>query len=64
MTDNAQKVIDFMRSNPDGKKSFQHLDLKPLNLSDKAMESSLEELERNNLIEYHTEWIVPTIKLL
>ena len=64
MTANAQRVIDFMRSNPDGKKSFRHLDLKPLNLSDKAIESALEELESNNLIEYHTEWIVPSIKLL
>lgn len=64
MSNDAQKVIDFMRSNPDGKRSFQHLDLKPLNLSDKAIESALEELTNNNLIEYHTEWIVPTIKLL
>lgn len=64
MSNDAQKVIDFMRSNPDGKRSFQHLDLKPLNLSDKAIESALEELTNNNLIEYHTEWVVPTIKLL
>ena len=64
MTNNAQQVIDFMRSNPNGKKSFEPLDLKPLNLSDKALESALEELESKNLIEYHTEWIAPTIKLL
>lgn len=64
MSNDAQKVIDFMRSNPDGKRSFQHLDLKPLNLSDKAIESALEELTNSNLIEYHAEWVVPTIKLL
>lgn len=64
MTDNAQKVIDFMRSNPIGKKSFTHSDLQSLNLTDKVLESALEELENSNLIEYHTEWIVPTIKLL
>lgn len=64
MTDNAQKVIDFMRLNPDKKRSFQYLDLKSLNLSDKALESALEELESDNLIKCHTEWIVPTIKLL
>lgn len=64
MSNDAQKVIDFMRSNPDGKRSFQHLDLKPLNLSDKAIESALEELTNSNLIKYHAEWVVPTIKLL
>lgn len=64
MTDNAQKIIDFMCSNPDGKRNFQHLDLNPLNLSGNAVESALEELENDNLIEYHSEWVVPTIKLL
>ena len=64
MTDKAQKLIDFMRSNQDGKRSFWHLDFKPLNFSDNALESAIKELESNNLVEYHSEWIVPSIKLL